>query len=156
MDREQSLVARAAREQQGVTANDVTQTPDHLPNPLLPETRSELAVPMIIGDNVIGVFDIQSKQVGRFTETDINIQTTLAAQLATSIQNVRSFERSKKEAELQSLVNLIGSRIQRTTTIEETLQTAIRELGTAIGASRVKAKIHSDSKAVSTGPTAAD
>ncbi len=141
LDRVQSLVARAARERKGVTVNDVTQVPDHLPNPLLPDTRSELAVPMIAGGNVIGVFDIQSDQVGRFTESDVNIQTTLAAQLAVSIQNVRSFERSKREAELQSLVNVIGSRIQRTTSIEETLQTAIRELGTAIGASRVKAKI---------------
>ena len=141
--REQSLVARAARERKGVTVNDVTQAPDHLPNPLLPDTRSELAVPMIVGGNLIGIFDIQSDQVGRFTESDINIQTTLAAQLAVSIQNVRSFERSKREAELQSLVNVIGSRIQRATSIEETLQTAIRELGTAIGASRVKASIQS-------------
>jgi len=156
LDREQSLVARAARERQGVTVNDVTQAPDFLPNPLLPDTRSELAVPMIAGDNVLGVFDIQSEQIGRFTESDVNIQTTLAAQLAVSIQNVHSFERSKKDAELQSLVNLIGSRIQRTTSIEETLQTAIRELGTAIGASRVKAKIQPTSQAVSTEPTASE
>ena len=145
MDREQSLVARAARERKGVTVNDVTTAPDFLPNPLLPDTRSELAVPMIVGGKVIGVFDIQSDQVGRFTESDVNIQTTLAAQLATSVQNVRSFEQSKRQAELQSLVNVIGSRIQRTTSIEETLQTAIRELGTAIGASRVKATISAQS-----------
>lgn len=141
LDREQSLVARAARERKGVTVNDVTQAPDFLPNPLLPNTRSELAVPMIVGGNVIGVFDIQSEQVGRFTDSDVNIQTTLAAQLATSIQNVRTFEQSRKRAELESMVNMIGQIIQRTTSIEETLQTAIRELGTAVGASRVKAMI---------------
>ena len=141
LDREQSLVARAARERKGVTVNDVTTAPDFLPNPLLPDTRSELAVPMIVGGSVIGVFDIQSEHVGRFTESDVNIQTTLAAQLATSIQNVRSFEQSRKQAELESLVNVIGQKIQRTTSIEETLQIAIRELGTAIGASRVKANI---------------
>ncbi|MEP6894647.1 MAG: GAF domain-containing protein [Chloroflexota bacterium] len=141
LDREQSLVARAARERKGVTVNDVTQAPDFLANPLLPDTRSELAVPMVVGNRVIGVFDIQSDQVGRFTDSDVNIQTTLASQLATSIQNVRSFEQSRKQAELESLVNTIGQKIQRTTSIEETLQTAIRELGTAIGASRVKASI---------------
>lgn len=141
LDREQSLVARAARERKGVTVNDVTQAPDFLPNPLLPDTRSELAVPMIVGNNLFGVFDIQSEQVGRFTDADVNIQTTLAAQLATSIQNVRSFELSKKQAELESIVNMIGQKIQRATSIEETLQTAIRELGTALGASRVKASI---------------
>jgi len=141
LNREQSLVARAARERNGVTVNDVTQASDFLPNPLLPDTRSELAVPMIVGGNVIGVFDIQSEQVGRFKDSDVNIQTTMAAQLATSIQNVRSFEQSKKQADLESLVNAIGQKIQRTTSIEETLQTAIRELGTAIGASRVSANI---------------
>lgn len=151
LSREQSLVARAARERKGVTVNDVTQAPDFLPNPLLPDTRSELAVPMIVGGKVIGVFDIQSEQVGRFGESDVAIQTTLAAQLAVSIQNVHSFERSKREAELQSLVNVIGSRIQRTTSIEETLQTAIRELGTAIGASRVSTTIKVQADEASAG-----
>lgn len=147
LDRERSLVARAARERKGVTVNDVTQASDFLPNPLLPDTRSELAVPMIVGGSVIGVFDIQSEQVGRFTDSDINIQTTLAAQLATSIQNVRSFEKSKKQADFESLVNTIGQRIQRTTSIEETLQTAIREIGTALSAQRVRANLVVDRQA---------
>jgi GAF domain-containing protein/HAMP domain-containing protein len=95
-DREQSLVARAARERNGVTVNDVTQAPDFLPNPLLPDTRSELAVPMIVGDKVIGVFDVQSDQIGRFTEADINIQTTLASQVAVALQNVRQYEDAQR------------------------------------------------------------
>jgi GAF domain-containing protein len=144
LNREQSLVARAARERKGVTVNDVTQAPDFLPNSLLPDTHSELAVPMIVGGNVIGVFDIQSEQVGRFTDSDINIQTTLAAQLATSIQNVRQFEQSKSQADLESLVNAIGQKIQRTTTVDDTLQTAIREIGLALGASRVSAHIQTN------------
>ena len=141
LSREQSLVARAARERQGITVNDVTQAPDFLPNPLLPNTRSELAVPMTVGGNVIGVFDIQSDQVGRFTDSDVNIQTTLAAQLAASVQNARSFEKSKTQADLESLVNTIGQKIQRSTTVEDTLQVAIRELGSALGATRVKAML---------------
>ena len=141
LNREQSLVARAAREQKGIIVNDVTQVPDFLPNPLLPDTRSELAVPMIVGGRVIGVFDVQSDLVGRFTDSDINIQTTLAAQVATSIQNVRSFEQSKIQADFETLVNTIGQKIQRTTTVEDTLQVAIRELGLALSATRVKANL---------------
>jgi hypothetical protein len=49
---------------------------------------------------------------------------------------------------MESLVNVIGQKIQRTTSMEDTLQTAIRELGTAIGASRVKASLHPASSAV--------
>ncbi|GAB4571758.1 MAG: hypothetical protein Fur0017_21610 [Anaerolineales bacterium] len=141
LNREQSLVARAAREQRGVTVNDVTQSPDFLPNPLLPDTHSELAVPMVVGNTLIGVFDIQSEVVGRFTEADINIQTILAAQLASSIQNARSFERSKAQADIETLVNTISQKIRRAATVEDTLQTAIRELGLALGASRVKANL---------------
>ena len=147
LNREQSLVARAARQGKGVTVNDVTQAPDFLPNPLLPDTRSELAVPMIVGGKVIGVFDVQSDIVGRFTDSDINIQTTLAAQVATSIQNVRSFEQSKTQADFELLVNTIGQKIQRATTVEDTLQTAVRELGMALGATRVKANIQTNRRA---------
>ena len=96
VNREQSLVARAARERKGVSVNDVTQAPDFLPNPLLPNTRSELAVPMIVGGQVIGVFDVQSDQVGRFTDADIDIQTTLASQVAVSIQNTRQYAESQQ------------------------------------------------------------
>ncbi|MEW5939129.1 MAG: hypothetical protein AB1750_05670, partial [Chloroflexota bacterium] len=53
----------------------------------------------------------------------------------------RSFERAKAQAELETLVNLIGQKIQRATTMEETLQTAVREIGVALGASRVKASL---------------
>lgn len=141
LNREQSLVARAARERRGVTVNDVTQAPDFLPNPLLPNTRSELAVPILVGDNLIGVFDVQSDVIGRFTESDISVQTTLASQLATSIQNVRLFERARAEAQLEAAVNAIGQKVQAATTLEDTLQTAIREIGLALGASRVSIQV---------------
>ncbi|HKJ37309.1 MAG TPA: GAF domain-containing protein [Anaerolineales bacterium] len=154
LDSQQSIVAHAAREGEGIIVNDVTASPDFLPNPLLPDTHSEMAVPMITANKVIGVFDVQSELTDRFTESDIQVKTTLAAQVANSIQNVRSFAQSKKQAELQSLVNVIGTRIQRTTSIEETLQTAIRELGTAIGASRVKASVRPAANIVDTAPNA--
>ncbi|NWG07254.1 MAG: GAF domain-containing protein [Chloroflexi bacterium] len=107
LDREQSLVARAAREKKGVTVNDVTQTPDFLPNPLLPDTHSEMAVPMMIGEHVIGVLDVQSEVVGRFTEADVAVQTTLASQIATAIQNSRSFaEIQRSQAQLAEALTI--------------------------------------------------
>jgi PAS domain S-box-containing protein len=92
LDREQSLVARAARDRKGVTVNDVRQAPDFLANPLLPDTRSELAVPMIVADRLLGVFDVQSDQVGRFGDLDVSIQTTMASQIAVSIQNANQVQ----------------------------------------------------------------
>ena len=73
------------------------------------------------------------------------------------MQNARSYEQSRSQAEMESLVNVIGQKIQRATSMEDTLQTAIRELGTAIGASRVRASLApavSASRAVPTEPIA--
>lgn len=91
LEQPHSLVARAARDCAVVTVNDVADEADHLPNSLLPDTRSEMALPMMVGGTLIGVLDVQSDQVGRFSEDDIHIQTTLAAQVAIAIHNARLF-----------------------------------------------------------------
>ena len=96
LNREHSLVARAARTRQAVISNDVTQEPDFLPNPLLPDTRSEMAVPMIVGDELIGVLDVQAATINRFTLEDARIKTTLADQVAVAIRNAQAFERERK------------------------------------------------------------
>ena len=133
IDREQSLVARAAREHRGVIVNDVRSAPDFLPHPLLPDTRSELAVPMIVNDKVIGVFDVQSDVVDQFTPENANIQTIMAAQIAVAVQNARSYAEVQARAEREALVSSIGQKIQNTSTVESALQVAIRELGRAVG-----------------------
>jgi len=96
--REQSLVARAARTEQGVIVNDVRRAPNWLPNPLLPDTRSELAVPMIARGRVVGVLDVQADKVDYFTDEDIRIQTVLAAQVAVAVENARLFEQEHRVA----------------------------------------------------------
>lgn len=141
LNREQSLVARAAREKKGVTVNDVTTAPDFLPNSLLPDTRSELAVPMVIGERVIGVFDVQSDVVGRFTDSDIAVQTTLASQVASAVQNARSFTQAQKQAEREAMLNFINQKIQSATSVEAVLQIAARELGHALGAPMTVAQL---------------
>ncbi len=93
LDAERSLVARAARTREPVVVDDVTTAPDHLANPLLPETQSELAVPMVVGDEVLGVFDIQHNRKAAFTRSYQDILFTLAGQVATGLQNARFVER---------------------------------------------------------------
>ncbi len=134
LDQEQSLVARAARTRQAVIVNDVRNEPGWLPNPLLPETASEMAVPLVIGNQVLGVLDIQSNHINAFTEEDANIQTTLASQVATAMQNARSFVQAQKQAERETMLNAINQKIQSATSVEAVLQIAARELGHALGA----------------------
>ena len=102
--------------------------------PLLPDTRSEMAVPMIVAGKVVGVLDVQSETANRFTEVDVSIQTTLASQVAVALQNARSFSQSQRQADRETAVNLITQKIQNTTSIEAALQIAARELGHALGA----------------------
>lgn len=83
----ESLVARAGRLRRGVIENDVRKAVDFLPHPLLPETRAEMAIPMIVGDKLVGVLDLQSDQVGHFTTKDMEIHQTLASQIAVAAQN---------------------------------------------------------------------
>jgi GAF domain-containing protein len=130
---EQSLVARAARTKQAVIVNNVHDESGWLPNPLLPDTASELAVPLLVGDQLIGVLDVQSDRLNAFTEEDASIQTTLASQIAVTVQNARNLVQSKRLAEREALVNIITQKIQSATTVEDALQVAVRELGHAVG-----------------------
>lgn len=94
---EQSLVARAARGRAAITANDVTQSPDFLPHPLLPDTRSELAVPLMAGaKSILGVLDVQSDMENYFSEEDVRLYTILAAQIAVALQNARATEQTNQ------------------------------------------------------------
>ena len=94
--REDSIVAQAARSRRAVIVDDVRKEPSFLPNPLLPDTHSEMAVPMIIGDKLLGVLDVQSDQIGRFTDEDAKIKTTLASQTAVALQNAIQYQETQK------------------------------------------------------------
>jgi PAS domain S-box-containing protein len=92
LDKEPSLVAKAARSRETVVVDDVAQAPAFLPNPLLPLTRSEVAIPLLVGDEVIGVLDVQDDVPGRFGQTEIDVLKTLAGQIAIALRNAQSFE----------------------------------------------------------------
>jgi GAF domain-containing protein len=126
LDRRQSLVARAARTRQGVIENEVRRAPDWLPNPLLPDTCSELAVPIMIGDQVLGVLDVQSDQVNYFTANDIQVQTTLAAQVAVALQNARLYAQTQTALAKTEMLYQGSDKVIRAHNINEVLQALIQ------------------------------
>lgn len=99
VSQEKSLVARSARSKKSIIINDTQMDPGFLPHPLLPDTKSEMAVPMLAGDQVIGVLDIQADQTNYFTEDDANIQTTLATQIAIAVENSRLLTETQRAFE---------------------------------------------------------
>ena len=73
-------------------ASDVGDDIVHFKNVLLPDTRAEAGIPISIGDNVLGVLDVQSTYPEAFDEATISVLVTLSNQIATAIQNVNLFE----------------------------------------------------------------
>ncbi len=104
LDAGQSLAARAVHMRKGELCNDVHTDPNWLPSPLLPDTQAELVTPLIAGDVVLGVLDVQSDATNAFTENDLRIQSTLAGQIASALQNVKLFEQiTLANAEIHTL-----------------------------------------------------
>ena len=134
LDNQRSLVARAARTRNGVLVNDVTRAPDVLRNPLLPDTHSGLSVPLLVGDELLGVLNVQADYINAFSQEDILIHTSLAAQVAVALQNARLYSETRRRADRERLVNEISQKIQNAVTVESALQTAVEELGKAFRA----------------------
>jgi PAS domain S-box-containing protein len=78
-------------------AHNIFQDPLHYHNPLLPETRSEITLPLITRDQVIGAITVQSAQPSAFTLIEVTVLQTIADQLANAIANARLYQESQKE-----------------------------------------------------------
>jgi len=123
-----SLVARVGRTTKGAVVNDVTQEPDFLPNPLLPNTRSEMAIPIVSADEVLGVLDVQGNVLNRFTDEDVAIKTTLAQQVAASLENLRQYEETKSAlSQSERLFNASDS-LARTTDLQDLVAASVNVL----------------------------
>lgn len=77
-----------------VHARDTAASSVHRANEFLPDTRAELAIPLRVGDLLIGALDVQSKQNDAFNDDLINVLQTTADQIAIAIQNARLYEES--------------------------------------------------------------
>lgn len=88
------------------TALDVGADAVFFDNPDLPTTRSEMALPLKVGGETIGVLDVQSTRSGEFNENDVNILGILAEQIAIAIENTRLFTKTQQALdEVQALYN---------------------------------------------------
>lgn len=93
---ERSVVGKVASDGAPIIVNDVTHNSLFVYNPLLSQTKAEAAIPLRIGNRVIGALDIQASEENAFTEDNIAVLQTLADQVAVAIDNARSFELSQQ------------------------------------------------------------
>jgi DNA-binding LacI/PurR family transcriptional regulator/anti-anti-sigma regulatory factor/putative methionine-R-sulfoxide reductase with GAF domain len=143
-----SMVGRCIGDHQACIAADVGEEAVRFDNPLLPETRSELALPLVSREGAIGALSIQSTLEKAFSEEDVAIFQTMADQLANAIANARLYEKIQKAyAEVERQVQERTAQLQREVAeraraqeenlqlqqeVIEAQQRAIRELSTPI------------------------
>ena len=95
----QGIVGYATSTGEARIALDVGEDAFYFDNPDLPDTRSEIALPLKLAGRTFGALDLQSTQPNAFKDEDIETLSILADQVAIAIQNARSFEQSRQAAE---------------------------------------------------------
>jgi GAF domain-containing protein len=104
---EQGIVGYVTSTGEPRIALDVGQDAVHFRNPYLPHTRSEMALPLVSGDRLVGALDVQSTEEAAFTREDVAVLQVLADQVAMAIENARIFE------ELQASLREVNTLYQR-------------------------------------------
>ncbi len=124
-----SMIGAATGQRQARIALDVGEEPVHFKNPHLPHTRSEMALPLIVGDQVIGALTVQSTEGSAFSDDDITTLQTMADQLSVAINNAnlhmenrRLLARVERRARLLEAASQVGRDV-----------TSILEMGDLMG-----------------------
>lgn len=94
-----SIIGQTTEQGRYIIARDTAISNVHRPNELLPDTRTELAIPLRIGARVIGALDIQSKQRDAFNNNDITTLQIMADQIAIAIENARLYAQIQSQIE---------------------------------------------------------
>jgi len=141
------LVGRAAETGVPVLVSDVSKADGWLPNPLLPYTRAEMAVPILAGDRVLGVLDVQDDEVGALQQSDADLLQSIANQVGIGLLNARSYKETQRRAQREAMVAAIGQQILQTTSTQEALQVAVREVGRALGKPNTMVRLNAKSGA---------
>jgi phosphoserine phosphatase RsbU/P len=125
----EGIVGAAATLREPVVVADVATDPRYLM--VNPETRSELAIPMLHKGKVIGVLDLESPQLNYFTEDHVQTLSILAANLAVSVENARLYEQvaegeARMERDLQAAKRIQGALLRPVPTEDYGLDVAAR------------------------------
>ena len=107
----EGIVGHVAESGQEIAAGDVTQEARYRYSDALPETRSEVALPLKIEDRVLGVLDVQSNQPDDFQETDLIVLRALAGNIAIAVEGARLYTALRRRAEQLSTLFEVSNAI---------------------------------------------
>jgi GAF domain-containing protein len=132
-----SIVGYVSGQGEPLVVNDITKDATYLPNPMLPDTRAEAAIPLKVGDRILGVLDVQSTSPYSLRPSDINTFQTLADQLAIAVNNTELFAEIQEHLSQHRLLHHITTSAASGTTLEEALISAVKGLQVTLGGDRV-------------------
>jgi GAF domain-containing protein len=132
-----SVVGFVAGQGEPLIVNDITRDTTYYANPLLPETRAEAALPLKVGDRIVGVLDVQSKQAYAFSDDNLRTLQILADQLAIAVVNSELFAETQEHLAQHRLLHHITTTAASGTTLDEALQSAVNGLQVTLGGDRV-------------------
>jgi sigma-B regulation protein RsbU (phosphoserine phosphatase) len=114
------IVGRVAETRQAALVNDVLANPYYIN--VNPAVRSELAVPLIVKNKLIGVIDIQSEQTDYFKPEHLHLLTLTASRIAQSIENARLYTRVARQAQTLSVMNEISRELTSILDLDQLLE----------------------------------
>ena len=123
-----SIVGQALAAGEPVVVNDVSQSEIHHFNPLLPETRAEMGLPLKVGDELIGALDIQAAYTHAFGEEDVAVLRILADQLAIAVVNARLFAEAQQNLARHRYLHQITAAAASATSVEEAIRNVVESL----------------------------
>ncbi|MFZ0814586.1 MAG: GAF domain-containing protein [Candidatus Sulfotelmatobacter sp.] len=115
----EGVTGQAAQLRHAVLVDDVTQDPRYIA--AIPNVRSELAVPLITKNRVIGVIDLEGQKPGYFTEEHSRLLTLVASRIAGGIENAQLYTRTTKQARILLLLNEIARELSSILNLDELL-----------------------------------
>ncbi|HAW50949.1 MAG TPA: hypothetical protein DCX54_01285 [Flavobacteriales bacterium] len=128
-----------AAHKKSLRIDDVRQETRYLE--ISPNTRSEMAVPLIFRNEILGVLNVESEQVSAYNDSDEEMLGTMAGSLAAVIANAHLVEQIRKQVERERMLHEVSSKIRRSTDIQAILTTTTRELSRITGAKRAHIEI---------------
>ncbi|MGQ0601191.1 MAG: GAF domain-containing protein [Anaerolineales bacterium] len=115
------LIALAGRTLKPVLVDDVHAHGDYVAGPGLADTRTEMAVPLVMADSLLGVFDVQSDKVAAFTADDLQMLQTLTDTLAVAVRNARLFETERRRRQLAESLREVSAALTSTLNLDDVL-----------------------------------
>jgi GAF domain-containing protein/HAMP domain-containing protein len=132
-----SIVGYASSRGEPLIVNDTNNDATYYANPLLPNTRAEAAVPLRVGERIVGVMDVQSDEPNAFKPDDVRTLQILADQLAVAVVNSELFAETQEHLAQHRLLHHITTSAASGATLDEALQSAVEGLQVTLGGDRV-------------------